>query len=721
MEVNLQPGTYYLEVRGSNQFEVGSYKLHIDGQGIATTADRDDHGFSVWNATPVNVGSVTTGILELANDKDYFKFTISTAGKYVIYTRGPTATSSTLYRSDYNTQTSISAFSGSGETGNFRMEVNLIPGSYYLEVRGSNQFVVGSYNLCIDSPILTSLTITGPALLYASTIASYSATASWGNSPTTTVTATWSVSPTTYASISADGNLTTLAVPDNLTVTISASFTAFDVTKTATKLVTINKDTSSPTITNFTLPATSVSLTVPVTFTATDNVSVTGYLLTETSTIPTSSTAGWSATAPTSFTFSTPGSKTLYAWAKDKAGNVSNALSKNVTITQSVNGTCGTSNGGTFAIIPTTNLCSTGNSSAVTGTIQVRWSCVGLNGGSTTLCAATIDVTGATLNISTLANNAITNNKTLNISGTVSDPVSIASLTINGASVAVSNGSFSTAITLQSGNNTVTVVASDSVGNVTTNTRIITLDQAAPILNVAVPADNSTTTQAVVTITGTVNETATVSIRINNGSPQSAEMTGNTFSAAVNLTSGINTIDITATDQAGNISTAKRSITYDNGALSLSVTYPNQDTATTQGSITISGNVMDAVSNVVITITADGQTYTPAVAQNGSFSQNIHLPTDKTYAVVITATDQIGNSTTAQRNIIKLTPLTQPSLSDALKVFQAVTGITTLTPAELILYDVAPLGSGGNPQGNGVIDAADVILILRRSIGIGSW
>jgi YD repeat-containing protein len=64
---------------------------------------------------------------------------------------------------------------------------------------------------------------------------------------------------------------------------------------------------------------------------------------------------------------------------------------------------------------------------------------------------------------------------------------------------------------------------------------------------------------------------------------------------------------------------------------------------------------------------------------------------------------------------------TSPTINDALKVLQAVVGITPLTATERIRYDVAPLSASGTPLGNGVIDAADVILILRRSIGIGSW
>ncbi len=93
-------------------------------------------------------------------------------------------------------------------------------------------------------------------------------------------------------------------------------------------------DITAPTVTAFTIPATATSLTVSITsFTATDDVGVTGYLVTESSTKPASGAAGWTATAPTGYTFATAGAKTLYAWAKDAAGNVSNSLSASVMIT----------------------------------------------------------------------------------------------------------------------------------------------------------------------------------------------------------------------------------------------------------------------------------------------------------------------------------------------------------------------------------------------------
>ena len=95
-------------------------------------------------------------------------------------------------------------------------------------------------------------------------------------------------------------------------------------------------DTQAPTVTAFSVPGTASSLTVPIsTFTATDNVAVTGYLVTETSTKPTTGAAGWSAVKPTGYTFASAGSKTLYGWARDGAGNVSNSRSAGVNVTLS--------------------------------------------------------------------------------------------------------------------------------------------------------------------------------------------------------------------------------------------------------------------------------------------------------------------------------------------------------------------------------------------------
>jgi len=54
-----------------------------------------------------------------------------------------------------------------------------------------------------------------------------------------------------------------------------------------------------------------------------------------------------------------------------------------------VNGSCGSSNGQSFYIPPTTNLCNAGNASSVTtNSTQFTWTCSGIDGGSTASCSS---------------------------------------------------------------------------------------------------------------------------------------------------------------------------------------------------------------------------------------------------------------------------------------------------------------------------------------------
>lgn len=108
-------------------------------------------------------------------------------------------------------------------------------------------------------------------------------------------------------------------------------------------------DNQKPDVSEFTIPATATTLNVSVlALTSTDNIAVTGYLVTESSATPTAEFAGWSPTVPASYAFGTSGSKILYAWAKDAAGNVS--VSKSATVAISLKaGDCNYDNQVTIA------------------------------------------------------------------------------------------------------------------------------------------------------------------------------------------------------------------------------------------------------------------------------------------------------------------------------------------------------------------------------------
>jgi chitodextrinase len=71
-----------------------------------------------------------------------------------------------------------------------------------------------------------------------------------------------------------------------------------------------------------------------------------------------------------------------------KGNGVGHATTYFKVIRPAINGACGTSGGATLTFKPTTDLCSTGVTSAVRGRGPWTWSCKGSNGGSTAQCSA---------------------------------------------------------------------------------------------------------------------------------------------------------------------------------------------------------------------------------------------------------------------------------------------------------------------------------------------
>ncbi|MBU5614535.1 Ig-like domain-containing protein [Geomonas azotofigens] len=547
--------------------------------------------------------------------------------------------------------------------------------------------VVGTFTLPATATSLTvpvsaftatdNVAVTG-YLVTTSSATPSSAAAGWSATAPTSVTAVAGVN-TFYAwAKDAAGN-------------VSASASA-----SASVTVTL-PDTTAPVVGTFTLPATATSLTVPVSaFTATDNVAVTGYLIGTSSAAPSASAAGWSATAPASVT-AVAGVNTFYAWAKDAAGNVSAAKSASVTVTlpdttAPVVGTFTLPATATSLTVPVSAFTATdnvavtgyliGTSSAAPSAAAMGWSMAppavvtAVEGSNTfyafakdaagnvsvgksatvtvTIPAPTADTTNPTLVVSTLADGSYTNKVTLNISGSATDAGGLQSLTINGQAVTVNtDGSFSAAVTLVTGANVITVVAVDQAGNAQSDVRTITFDPTAPVLAITAPGDNSDSAQSYVTVTGTIDESSVVTVTDNSGSQTSAAISGNTFSATVNLVAGVNTITITATDLAGNATSAKRTVTYTpSGALTMAVTYPAQDITTSKSSIVLTGTVADTVGKATVLVKMSGRTYKPKVDSTGVFKQQLRFLKNGQYAITVTATDAAGNSSTVTRNVI---------------------------------------------------------------------
>lgn len=95
----------------------------------------------------------------------------------------------------------------------------------------------------------------------------------------------------------------------------------------------------------------------------------------------------------------------------------------------------------------------------------------------------TVDTVAPVLNITSPEEGMKTNEDSVTVSGTTNDITSSpVTVTVNGEPVVVqSNGSFSTTVELDEGENTITVIATDSAGKNNTVVRHVTKDTGAPV------------------------------------------------------------------------------------------------------------------------------------------------------------------------------------------------------------------------------------------------
>jgi large repetitive protein len=335
----------------------------------------------------------------------------------------------------------------------------------------------------------------------------------------------------------------------------------------------------------------------------------------------------------------------------------------------------------------------------------------------------TVDTTLPTLTLDAAVSpdGTVTSNDTLTVSGTVSDFSGVQTVTVNGGQpLTVTNGTFSTAITLQAGTNSVTTAATDGAGNVKTDSRTITYDTTAPVITITAPVAGSSTNQQTATVSGSLNKAGTVKVTVNSDNPVDATMNGQNFTAPITLTLGTNTIVVTATDTAvpvANTATVQRTVNFDNVNPVVAIADPAQDMTTTLGSYLVKGTTSDNNNGFTLTATVDGVAVTPApqLAADGTFSIPVTFKDGKTYAVSVTATDQAGNASTVQRNIVYRTL----GLADAVRALRIAVGLVTKTDADSIL-DVAPLVND-LPKPDGTIDISDAVTLLRKSVGQLQW
>ena len=150
----------------------------------------------------------------------------------------------------------------------------------------------------------------------------------------------------------------------------------------------------------------------------------------------------------------------------------------------------------------------------------------------------------------------VTNQTPLTVTGGAEAKTAV---TVNDQPVAVdTQGIFTATVALSEGDNLITAVATDLANNSTTVTRTVNLDTIPPALAVTAPREGLFTNSDVVTVTGSAEVTASLSV---SGTLSTVQPDGS-FTAWTLLKRGRSAIPVVSTDAASNSTTITRTVGY---------------------------------------------------------------------------------------------------------------------------------------------------------------
>ena len=396
------------------------------------------------------------------------------------------------------------------------------------------------------------------------------------------------------------------------------------------------------------------STAVTLNLSATDNIGVTGYYLSTSSTKPSATATGWTSVTSTasysanvSYTLSSgDGSKTIYAWYKDSAGNVSATASDSITLdttAPAITITSPTSNATYSTASSTISLGGTA-SDATSGVGSVTWSnsrggsgtasgktswsvsTITLSSGSNVITVTVTDGAGNTgtdtitvtysnttpsgsININSGTAYTKSTNVTLNLSAmdnvgvtgyylSTSSTVPLATATGWTAVTSTTSYNANVSYTLSSGDGSKTVYVwyKDAAGNVSaTASDSITLDTTAPAITITSPTSNSTysTVSGTISLGGSASDSTSGinNVTWSNDRGGSGTATGTTgwSVSGITLSGGSNVITVTAKDRANNTATDTITVTYNTGGAPSVTT--GTATSITTNSATLKGTV----------------------------------------------------------------------------------------------------------------------------------
>ncbi|RAZ01690.1 type 1 secretion target domain-containng protein [Enterobacter cloacae] len=322
------------------------------------------------------------------------------------------------------------------------------------------------------------------------------------------------------------------------------------------------------------------------------------------------------------------------------------------------------------------------------GDASVQVSVTNVNGNSASAGREySVDATAPTVSIEIISDNNIINaaeaQQDLVINGvTNAEAGQTVTVTLNGVDYTTTvqaNGSWSVTVPsadlngITDGNYTVSAAVSDKAGNPASADRDVLVDTTVPQLTIHTVSDDDVINSAehvqALIVTGSVTGAAAgdvVTVTLNGKSYTATLDASGNWSVGVPaadvtaLTAGDYTITAALTDKAGNSNSATHGVAVNLTAPGLTIDTVSGDdvinnTEKTQD-LTLSGTASGLAAGAVVTVMLNGKVYSAQVDDNGKWTTTVPASEvgqlgEALYTVTASATDSVGNSTSASHTV----------------------------------------------------------------------
>ncbi|HCM9210308.1 TPA: Ig-like domain-containing protein [Enterobacter roggenkampii] len=335
------------------------------------------------------------------------------------------------------------------------------------------------------------------------------------------------------------------------------------------------------------------------------------------------------------------------------------------------------------ATVPSADL-----SSLKDGDASVQVNVTNVNGNSASAGREySVDATAPTVSIEIVSDNNIINaaeaQQDLVVNGvTNAEAGQTVTVTLNGVDYTTTvqaNGSWSVTVpsadvgAITDGNYTISAAVSDKAGNPASADRDVLVDTTVPQLTIHTVSDDDVINSAehvqALIVTGSVTGAAAgdvVTVTLNNKSYTATLDASGNWSVGVPaadvtaLTAGDYTITAALTDKAGNSNSATHGVAVNLTAPGLTIDTVSGDdvinsTEKTQD-LTLSGTASGLATGAVVTVMLNGKAYSAQVDDNGKWTTTVPASEvgqlgEALYTVTASATDSVGNSTSASHTV----------------------------------------------------------------------